>query len=361
MELLQAVLHELVALVADTAPWLLVGFVLAGVLKVLVPASWIEGHLGGRGAWPVVRASLYGVPIPLCSCSVIPTAAGLRRAGASKGATTSFLISTPETGVDSISVTYALLDPLMTVVRPVVAFVTAVVTGLAVNLLGALGWDGPEPASAATAGGGHDHDHDHDHGESDGDCCAEGPPTSKGREVLRFGFVTLLDDLAPWLVVGFVLSALVAGLVPDSFFTESVPAGLPSMLLMMLVATPIYICATASTPIAAALIAKGLDPGAALVLLLVGPATNVTTLLVVRRLFGGRSLAVYLGGIVLTALAAGLGVNALYAGLDLDLAGTVAAALEEEPGGLALGAGLVLAVLLAGSLWRTYGQRRAAA
>ena len=152
MEHLHAILEELLHLVVGTAPWLLVGFVLAGVLKVLVPERWIEGHLGGRGPWPVLRASLYGVPIPLCSCSVIPTAASLRKAGASKGATTSFLISTPETGVDSISVTYALLDPLMTVIRPVVAFVTAVVTGLLVNLLGALGLDRHEVTDPVSAG-----------------------------------------------------------------------------------------------------------------------------------------------------------------------------------------------------------------
>ncbi|MDF1800568.1 MAG: SO_0444 family Cu/Zn efflux transporter [Planctomycetota bacterium] len=346
METLQAILHELVALFADTAPWLLVGFVLAGVMKVFVPEKWIQSHLGGTGAWPVLRASLYGVPIPLCSCSVIPTAASLRKAGASKGATTSFLISTPETGVDSISVTYALLDPLMTVIRPVVAFVTAVVTGLGVNLLGRLGWD-----REGIGLGAEDGHASHDHAE-DSCCDSNDKPKGKLREVLDFAFVTLLDDLTPWLLVGFVLSALVAGLVPDSFFIESVPAGLPSMLLMMLVATPIYICATASTPIAAAMIAKGLHPGAALVFLLVGPATNMTTLLVVSKLLGRRCLMVYLGGIVLTALAAGLLVDALYARLDMDLSAIVASALGEEPGMLGLVAGGVLALLMAVSLVR---------
>jgi hypothetical protein len=357
MDLLQAIGHELVALLADTAPWLLVGFVLAGVLKVLVPESWIAGHLGGKGAWPVLRASLYGVPIPLCSCSVIPTAASLRQAGASKGATTSFLISTPETGVDSISVTYALLDPLMTVIRPVVAFVTAVVTGLAVNLGERLGWDaaGPEELDPGDCG------HGHDHGAAADSCCDDGGAAGGGRlrEVLRYAFVTLLDDLAPWLVVGFLLSAVVAGLVPDSFFAEAVPAGLASMLLMVVLATPIYICATASTPIAAAMIAKGLEPGAALVFLLVGPATNLTTLLVVRRLLGPRNLAVYLGGIVLTALAAGLLVNELYERLDLDLSSIVADALAEEPGPVGLVAGAVLTLLLLVSLRRILRARRA--
>jgi len=233
----------------------------------------------------------------------------------------------------------------------VVAFVTAVVTGLAVNLLERLGWDRDGVGLGAEAG------HEgHDHGE-DSCCEASEEPRGKLREVLHYAFVTLLDDLTPWLLIGFVLSALVAGLMPDSFFAESVPSGLPSMLLMMLVATPIYICATASTPIAAAMIAKGLHPGAALVFLLVGPATNMTTLLVVSKLLGRRALVVYLGGIVLTALAAGLLVDALYSRLDMDLSATVAGALAEEPGTLGLVTGGVLVLLMAASLRRIFRAR----
>lgn len=348
LAVLSDVLMETFHLAAETAPFLFVGFLLAGVLKVLVPTRWIQGQLGGEGLGSISKAALLGVPLPLCSCSVIPTAASLRAAGAGRGPTTAFLISTPETGVDSISVTWALLDPLMTVIRPVVSFLTALITGLLVALFG-----GPasiaEPAPAEGA-----------------DCCAhtapvkpvaksccDEKPTAKWREVLRYGFVTLVDDLAKWLLIGFLLSGIVAALVPAAFFTETVPDGLLGMLLMILVGTPLYICATASTPIAATLIAKGLAPGAALVFLLVGPATNATTLLVVSRMIGRRAVMLYLAGIVLVALAAGYATNALYAALDINLAAIVSESMQHHPSVFAQIAGAALILMLIVSLVRT--------
>lgn len=357
-------LRETFHLAAETAPFLFVGFLLAGVLKVLVPPRWISSQLGGEGLGAITKAGLLGVPLPLCSCSVIPTAKGLRDAGAGRGPTTAFLISTPETGVDSISVTWALLDPLMTVIRPVVSFVTAVVTGLLVALFGgehkakALPGEGAgcgsnddcgasfsEPATCAAA------DDQTQSGVAAASCC-DAPNPSKWREVLRYGFVTLVDDLALWLLIGFALSGVVAAAVPDSFFTETVPDGLGGMLLMILVGTPLYICATASTPIAATLVGKGLAPGAALVFLLVGPATNATTLLVVTRLIGKRAVAIYLAGIVLVALGAGYATNALYRALDLDLAARVSEALAHAPSLFAQVAGALLLLLLFASLVR---------
>lgn len=354
MAVLADVARETFELAAETAPFLFVGFFAAGLLKVFVPAKFITSQLGGEGLGAITKASLLGVPLPLCSCSVIPTAAGLRDGGAGRGPTTSFLISTPETGVDSISVTWGLMDPVMTVARPVVSFLTAVVTGGLVAIFG-----GPEPtkdevlpesccASEAKSESAED------------PCCSadesEGAAQpGKLRQVLRYGFVTLIDDLALWLLIGFVLSGIVAALVPASFFTETVPSGIPGMLLMMLVGTPLYICATSSTPIAAALVAKGLAPGAALVFLLVGPATNATTLLVVSRMIGRRAVVLYLAGIVLSALAAGLFIDWLYAALDIDLTAAVAETMSHEPSLLAQVLGAVLLVLLIASLLR---QRR---
>ncbi|MEM7202935.1 MAG: SO_0444 family Cu/Zn efflux transporter [Planctomycetota bacterium] len=348
--------REVAVLTCDTAPFLLVGFLIAGLIKVYVPQRLIYGHLGGNDLRSVVRASLYGIPLPLCSCSVIPTATSLKKNGASKGATASFLISTPETGVDSISVTYALLDPIMTVVRPVVAFVTAVLTGSVVALFVRRGWDQPTTGEVADVAQGyaHDHDHDHDHEHAD-------PAGGRLRQALRYGFGTLLDDLTPWLVLGFAVSALISLWTPDDLFVETVPAGWPAMLLMLVVATPVYICATASTPIAAALIAKGMDPGAALVFLLVGPATNVTTLLVVGKLLGRRTLWIYLASITGVALAAGWLVGQTYQLFRWDLAATVTDTLASPPGPLAVAAGVLFAGLLVQSavridLWR--GPRR---
>ena len=334
-----ALLH----IVAESAPYLLFGFAAAGLLRALVPEERVYRLLGEDGFRSVFLASLFGVPLPLCSCSVIPAAAGLRRSGAGRAATTSFLVSTPETGVDSISITYALMDPIMTVTRPIAAFVTALATGSAVALLPSD--DEPEPPAAVEAEG----------------CCNDtgcgGESTEQAPsmtesilEGLRYAFGPLLDDLAVWLVVGFVLAAGIAAAVPEGFFA-GIPSGWVSSLLMVLVATPVYICASGATPIAAALVLKGLDPGAALVLLLVGPATNVTTILVVLRLMGSRVLAVYIVGVTVCALLFGMATNALYArlGIDASVVATSAEASGISP--LQTVSAIVLLSILGYRLW----------
>ncbi len=346
-------LQQLADLFCETAPYLLVGFLVAGLLRVFIPARAVRDHLGGNDLRSVIKASLYGVPIPLCSCSVIPAATALRKRGASKGSTASFLISTPETGVDSISVTWALLDPVMTVVRPLLAFLTAVCTGWVVGRFdrrqgsGDAGESSEEVAPEGSNGEACAHHHDWD---------AAPESTSvwgRLREAVRYAFGPLLDDLSVWLIVGFAISALIATIVPDSFFAESFPTGLPAMLLMLLVATPFYICATGSTPIAAALIAKGMDPGAALVFLLAGPATNVTTILVVSKLLGKRALVVYLLGISGFAILAGAWVNSYYLQSGIDLGAIVSASLVEGPGWFSILTAILLGVLLYRSVRRT--------
>lgn len=380
MDFLQRYLHATAGFLTESAPFLLVGFAIAGLLKAWVPAEWVAERLGAERLRSVFLAALYGLPIPLCSCSVIPTATALRRSGASRGATTSFLVSTPETGVDSISVTWALMDPLMTVLRPLVAFATAVSAGAAVMLFGGPEREGasaetaestetarlegesasccgtepePEPAPSCCSA---------PEPEPAPSCCSTSPPErpagsrfmSRVREGLAYATGKLLDDLAPWLLIGFLVSGLVATIVPDDLFaSEAGAGGVVPMLLMLLVGTPLYVCATASTPIAAALVAKGLSPGAALVFLLVGPATNVTTMLVVLRLFGRRVLGIYLASVALVALAAGLGVDRLYAWSGVDLAAKVQATVHDHDGPFAWVAAAVLIGLILRSLWRT--------
>jgi hypothetical protein len=386
-------------IVAEAAPFLLLGFVAAGLFRALIPEQQVFRLLGQDGFRSVLLASLIGVPLPLCSCSVIPAATALRQSGASRGATTSFLISAPETGVDSISITWALMDPIMTVTRPLAAFATALLTGSAINRLA-----DPDAGRAASAGAPADPARQLGPASStmaDGPatpgtpsdapgrpanepaddccspCCAEPEPSAAAAgaddrragaglrdrraaaaDGIRYAFGPLLDDLAPWLALGFALAAIIAVLVPDGLLT-AVPAGWISATLMMLVATPVYVCAAAATPIAAALILKGLDPGAALVLLLVGPATNVTTMLVVLRFMGRKVLAVYLAGVAASALAFGFAINALYAGLGIDLAALIT--LTEAGGTSALQAiaAIVLLALLAASFWRRLSARRA--
>ncbi len=349
---------------AESGPYLLVGFSIAGFLAVFVPTRWVARRLGGDDTRSVATAALIGVPVPLCSCSVIPTATQLRRSGASRGATTSFLISTPETGVDSIGATWALMDPLMTVIRPLAAFITAFASGVTVNLFGGDGPGTEEPGVAPPESGGGsccshaddaapahegreglDHDHDHDHDAPDG--------SSVVSRAMRYAFGTLLDDLTPWFILGFAISATIVVAVPDGFFEGTLFTGWTAMLAMLVAGVPLYVCATASTPIAAAMMAKGLEPGAALVFLLAGPATNVATILVVRDLLGLRALASYLGSIAVISLLLGTAVNALYPALGFDPRDMDVAPGAMEHGIISVVSGVVLAALLLRSAIKT--------
>lgn len=345
---------------AESGPYLLVGFSIAGFLAVFVPTRWVARRLGGDDTRSVATAALIGVPVPLCSCSVIPTATQLRRSGASRGATTSFLISTPETGVDSIGATWALMDPLMTVIRPLAAFITAFASGVTVNIFGGRGPGEEEPGVAPEpAEGGSCCSHG---GEAD-EAEAEEPADSHthvGEEdgsvfarAMRYAFGTLLDDLTPWFLIGFAISATIVVAVPEGFFEGTMFTGWTAMLAMLIAGVPLYVCATASTPIAAAMMAKGLEPGAALVFLLAGPATNVATILVVRDLLGLRALASYLGSIAVVSLILGSAVNVIYPALGFDPRDMDVSPGAMEHGVIATVSGVILAVLLLRSAVKT--------
>lgn len=283
------------------APFTLFGLLMAGLLYVYLPASLVRRAMGGSGLGSVVRAAAIGAPLPLCSCGVIPVALYLRKEGASRGAVQSFLISTPETGVDSISITYALMGPFMAVVRPVAAVVTAVAAGLGERLFGAP----EEPAPAAPA--------------PDGGCpsCPGRPDALLSRRqaglpgALKYSFVVLARDLAPWLLLGLALSGVVSGLVPEGFFEKHLGRGILPVLLMVLLSTPMYMCAAGATPLAAALMQAGMGPGAALAFLLAGPATNVATMTTVGKFLGRRSLVIYLATIMGLSLFFGWALDVL--------------------------------------------------
>lgn len=294
--------------ILEAAPWLLGGFVLAGITYVLVPAEMVSRHLGKRSSGSVVKASLLGIPLPLCSCSVIPMASAIHKQGASKGATAGFLISTPETGVDSIAISYALLGPMLAILRPIAAFVTAVIAGTLINRLDTSRSVPPDesPESGAPAGRA---------GQSDSQslasrCCDDDVRRpNKLIRAVRFGLVDMFVDLSHWLAAGFALAGLAAAAIPQGWIEGHIGSGPAAIFLMLLVGLPTYICATSSTPVAAALIAQGLSPGAALVFLLAGPATNMTTMAVVARDLGRRSLILYLLSIALVAVTFGLAVD----------------------------------------------------
>ncbi len=274
----------------DMAPYLLFGFSMAGGLSVLISPATVERHLGGTRAGSVIRASLFGVPLPLCSCSVIPVAVSLRRNGAGRGATMAFLLSTPQTGIDSIMVTYALLGPVMAVFRPLAAFITGIIGGLVENGLHDDAKDSPTEATAC-------------HEEC---CSATAPSHGRLRRALTHGFVTLPKDVGKSMLLGVAIATAISTFIPETLLAEHLGGGLLSMLAMMLFGIPVYVCATASVPIAAALIAKGVSPGAALVFLMTGPATNAAGIAAVWRTMARRTAIVYLATTATTALVAGL-------------------------------------------------------
>ena len=287
-------------LIVESAPWLLAGYFLAGVINELIPGSWVKRQLAGSDTTSIVKGALIGAPLPLCSCGVIPTAVAIRKAGASKGSTASFLVATPETGVDSVAFSYAVLGPIYAIVRPLAAISSAITTGLLVNFS-----DRDESVVEEEA-------HSCCNSNKNADNDEHKPVSKKITAALVYGYDTMIDDTAKWLLIGFIAAAAVTTWVPESFFT-SWGTGIGAMLIMVIVGLPMYICATASTPIAASFLFAGISPGAALVFLLTGPATNVATMGIVKQHLGIKSLLAYIVGVISCALVWGFLLNYIVA------------------------------------------------
>jgi len=422
----------------EAAPYLIFGFGVAGILNVAVPDQKIVDYLGTSAGKvrSVINASLAGLPLPLCSCGVIPAAMSIRKRGATRGATLSFLISTPQTGVDSIAITYALLDPLMTIFRPIATLVTALLAGLADNLLigeepekkgsekqdksgkkaeilavstlvgvsaagskcssSACGCSAPEvpgtekkehpalttvssktmhlelkPGSVkgalpltlpstqmpesktSSCGCGHC---GQEKKESLPDGEIKRSVKEKFLEGLKYAYIELPGEIAKWMLIGILLAGIISYAVPETLIQEYLGGGFGSMLVMLVVGIPLYICATASTPLAASLVAKGMSPGTAFVFLLAGPATNAATITMVVRFLGKRSAALYLGVISLCALGAGILLDWLYLKLGVSATATLGSAGELLPEGIKIGfATLLLPLMLYGIFRRGQG------
>ncbi|MBF0249179.1 MAG: SO_0444 family Cu/Zn efflux transporter [Alphaproteobacteria bacterium] len=346
--------ENLIHLSLDAAPWLLVGLLLAGLIKAWAPEQGMARLMGGRGLGSVLNGALVGAPLPICSCGVLPAAIGLRRAGASREATTSFLVATPETGVDSVAVSYAMLGPFMAVARPVAAIASAVVTGLMMRFLP------PEPAvqtQPSVQGGG---------SCCTSSCCGGAKPAPAPAKPsawtrtwggVHYALFDIFDDLAVWLMVGLVLAAATMTWVPPQTMAEY-GGGLFAMVMMVIIGIPMYICATASTPVAAGMLMAGVSPGAAMVFMLAGPATNIATLGVVRKEMGGRAVALYLTGIISSSLVAGLVTDAVASRLGVDMTVQMAAAGEVVPDIVAQASAVFLAALLVRTLLKGVGLGR---
>lgn len=283
-------IYPLIDLLNEMSPYLLFGFLIAGILHEFVPRKIYADKLSGNNFRSVFWAAMFGVPLPLCSCGVIPTATSLRREGASKGATVSFLISTPQTGVDSILATASVLGIPFAIARPLVAFVTAIAGGCIINRIS------PE---------------DDNTGVDSNEERKEKSFWQKCVGTLRYGFIDMLQDIGKWIVIGLVIAAVITIAVPDNFFARFNDYPILNMLIILAFSIPMYLCATGSIPIAAALILKGLSPGAALVLLMAGPATNMAAILVINKILGRKTLITYLLTIIIGSMGFGLIIDYL--------------------------------------------------
>ena len=362
-------LENFVGLFMESAPWLLLGLLIAGIMHELVPVSLLQKHMGDNSMAAISKSAIIGAPLPLCSCGVIPAAVGLRRSGASKPATISFLVSTPETGVDSVSVSYALLGPVFAIVRPVVAVLSAIYAGILVRLFAVEQVSTAQPAKSSCCSQKPAPKVETSCCDSEpvqSSCCAKTTRETTGTrvknkvgDVLSYASGKLLDDIMVWLLIGLGLAAIIQTWVPTDFLTQW-GDGLVAMLVMALIGIPMYICATASTPIAVGFLAAGLSPGAVLVFLMAGPATNISTMGMIMQEMGKRTLALYLFAVMSASIAAGYGLNALVSSWDLSAYITGAAAAHQHGGSAQLIYG-VCAILLGGlmvrNLWRLAAAR----
>jgi uncharacterized protein len=289
MEYVKNYLLELATLVNEMSPYLLFGLLLAGILHVVIPSDKVAKYLGKRNFRSVINAALLGIPLPLCSCGVIPTGLSFYKSGASKGSSISFLISTPQTGVDSMMITYSMLGLPMAILRPIIALITGIFGGWVTNKVTAT-----ESNEAVGASGRASEVSSHQ---------------NRIAEIFHYAFIDFLQDIAKWLVIGLLAAALMAVLIPDGFFATYQGNEFINMLLAILIAGPLYVCATGSVPIAAVLMMKGLSPGAALVFLMVGPATNLTTMTLVGKVLGRKTLVSYLATVVASAILFGIAIN----------------------------------------------------
>lgn len=374
-------MDEILLLINEMSPYLLLGFLLAGLMHAFIPGRYYTRYLSKPTLGSVINAAIFGIPLPLCSCGVIPTAMSLRKEGASRGAVTSFLIATPQTGIDSIIATFSLMGVPFAVIRPIAALITAVLGGWMVNTFVSLRdrrahremaegtivkteetetctchchENKAESCCPEGDSDGHHHHHHHSgehhhhsshhrhsshhHHSSSASChCHDRkiPNTIGGKivEALRYAFLDMMSDIGKWLVIGLVVAGLITIYVPDEVFTIFKDNTMASMILVLIISIPMYLCATGSIPIAVVLMLKGLTPGAALVLLMAGPACNMASILVIRKGLGFRTLVIYILSIVIGAVFFGCLIDWLqYSGM-IDFTSRVSQTMEIKEDG----------------------------
>lgn len=342
MDIISQLAINLLDLTNEASPWLLLGLIIAGLMKSFVPTQILSNHLG-EGKLAIIKAAFIGAPLPLCSCGVIPVATQLKRSGASSPATSAFLVATPETGVDSVSVSYALLGPIMAIYRPFAAIVSAIFTGFLVSTSKEEVFTATEEIKSCCV----TKQPKQEVQEPSTSCCAsKAAPKSeslstKVQQGIKYGFTQLIDDLIIWLLIGLVFATLVRTFLPTEFLL-SYGSGLVAMLIMIAISVPMYICATASTPIAAGFILAGISPGTALVFMMAGPATNISTLGVIRKEMGTSVLIRYLLGISISAISFGYGLDLALVAFNISITEQMSHSHEMLPNWFALSCTILL-------------------
>lgn len=329
MDILSGLIAEIWYLLAEMAPYLLFGFFVAGILSLILSKDNVAKHLAENDTSSVLKASLLGVPLPLCSCGVIPVAAHLEKQGANRGPILSFLTSTPTTGVDSILATYSLMGPLLAIARPIAALLNGLFTGTVANFFEKRTEAPRKPEFTS-------------HPEAPAEKLS---PGQKMKAVLKYSFIDLIDDVAKWLVIGILIGGVISYLIPSNLIEQYLGNPLLAYPMMLLIGIPMYVCATGSIPIAAALILKGMSPGAGFIFLFAGPATNTATLSFVAGKMGKRSLAVYLSTILISGVIFGAIIDFIWnlSGQDLAL---ISGHAELLPGWLKTVSAILLIVLM---------------
>jgi hypothetical protein len=341
MENILLFIDALIDLSNAMALYILFGLLFAGVLHELVPESLVTKHLGSETIGSVIKSTVFGIPLPVCSCGVIPLATSIKKSGASKGATLSFLISTPITGVDSIMATYGIFGWIFTIYRAITSMIIAMVAGILTNI-----FDKDEPVKKMMFSTTPETQETSSSCCSDSSCCDSNTKkeNSFSKRVLNYAFGTLLKDIAKPLFWGLILGALITVLIPKNLSEILIEYAWLSYVIVIIIAVPMYVCATASLPIAAGLMLSGVSAGAAFVFLSAGPATNTVTIGVVKKMLGTRSLYIYLGSIVIGSIVFGLGLDYIFTASEIDPKALIH--LHEEAGILMLLSSIVLWMFL---------------
>ena len=345
MEIVKLFITALIDLSNAMAPYILFGLAFAGILHELVPDTIVTKHLGKESISSVIKSTIFGIPLPVCSCGVIPLASSIKKSGASKGATLSFLISTPITGVDSILATYGMFGWVFTIYRVLTSMVIAMAAGILTNILDKE--EQPKPLFTAAPAGGFSMTPPLPQKKEEESCCSstaccdsEERAGFSFMKAMKYAFITLLGDIAKPLFWGLIIGAVITAAIPENLSNILTEYSWLSYLIVIAIAVPMYVCATASLPIAAALMLSGVSAGAAFVFLSAGPATNTVTIGVVKKMLGTKSLYIYLGTIVFGSVLFGLGLDYIFTINDIDPASLVH--IEEKAGMIAMASSAVL-------------------